>query len=123
MSIRTDRIASLIREELGTMLSREFSGSAEFGFATVTEVRVTPDLRLARVFVSVLGSQEKQERTMERIQVQRKHYRSELGRRINLRFVPDVEFRHDTSLDNAMHIESLLRQVRKEEKKDDTAEE
>lgn len=119
MSIRTERVASLIKEELGTMLSRAFSGSAEYGFATVTEARVTPDLRTARVFVSVMGSKEKQEKTMAQIEKQKGHYRSMLGSRINLKFVPTIEFHHDKSLDNAMHIESLIKQIHKDDKKEE----
>jgi ribosome-binding factor A len=117
MSIRTERVASLIREELGTMLSRAFSGSSEYGFTTVTEARVTPDLRIARVFVSIMGTKEKQEKTMKQIEKHKGHYRSELGSRINLKFVPTLEFRQDTSLDNAMHIEELIKQIHKDDKK------
>jgi ribosome-binding factor A len=116
MSIRTERVASLIRQELGTMLSREFSGSEEFGFATVTETRITPDLRVARVHVSIMGSEEKQEKTMRFIQNQKGHYRSELGSRISLRFTPELEFFHDKSLDRAMHIENLIKQIHKDDK-------
>lgn len=115
MSIRTERVASLIREELGTMLSRAFSGSNEYGFTTVTEARVTPDLRTARVFVSIMGSKEKQEKTMAMIEKKKGFYRSELGSRINLKFVPTIEFRLDTSLDNAMHIEALIKQIHKDD--------
>jgi|APIni6443716594_1056825.scaffolds.fasta_scaffold1668434_2 ribosome-binding factor A len=119
MSIRTERVASLIREEIGTMLSRAFSGSSEFGFATVTEARVTPDLRIARVFVSIMGSKEKQEKTMKQIEKRKGHYRSELGSKINLKFVPTLEFHHDTSLDNALHIEELIKQIHKDDKKEE----
>jgi ribosome-binding factor A len=115
MSIRTERVASLIREELGTMLSREFSGSGEYGFTTVTEARVTPDLRTARIFVSIMGPKAKQEKTMAQIEKKKGYYRSELGSRINLKFVPVIEFRLDTSLDNAMHIESLIKQIHKDD--------
>jgi ribosome-binding factor A len=115
MSIRTERVASLIREELGTMLSRAFSGSNEYGFTTVTEARVTPDLRTARIFVSIMGSKEKQEKTMAMIEKKKGFYRSELGSRINLKFVPTIEFRLDTSLDNAMHIEALIKQIHKDD--------
>ena len=54
MSVRTERVASLIRHEVGTIISREDSGG-ELGFRTVTEVRVTPDLKLAKIYVSILG--------------------------------------------------------------------
>ncbi len=117
MSIRTERVASLIREELGTMLSREFSGSMEFGFTTVTETRVTPDLRTARVFVSIMGSAAKVEKTMAQIEKKKGFYRSELAERINLKFAPTIEFRLDRSLDNAMHIESLIKEIHKDDPK------
>lgn len=117
MSIRTERVASLIREELGTMLSREFSGSMEFGFTTVTETRVTPDLRTARVFVSIMGSAAKVEKTMAQIEKKKGYYRSELAERINLKFAPTIEFRLDKSLDNAMHIEDLIKQIHKDDPK------
>ncbi len=116
MSIRTERVASLIMKELGTMLSREFSGSQEFGFATVTETRMTPDLRVARIHVSIMGSEEKQVKTMQYIENQKSHYRSMLGSRISLRFTPELEFFHDRSLDNAIHIEELIKQIHKNDK-------
>lgn len=115
MSIRTERVASLIMKELGTMLSREFSGSAEFGFTTVTETRVTPDLRVARVHISIMGSEEKQLKTMKFIESQKGHYRSALSSRVSLRFTPELEFFHDKSLDNAMHIENLIKQIHKDD--------
>lgn len=105
------------------MLSRAFSGSHEYGFTTVTEARVTPDLRTARIFVSVMGSKEKQEKTMAQIEKKKGHYRSELGSRINLKFVPTLEFRLDTSLDNAMHIEALIKQIHKDDVPDTPKEE
>ena len=115
MSIRTERVASLIRQELGMILSREFNGSDDYGFATVTETRVTPDLRIARVHVSILGSEEKQQNTMKSIENQKGHFRSMLGSRIKLRFTPELEFFHDTSLDTAMHIEELIKKIHKED--------
>lgn len=117
MSIRSERVASLIRQELGAIISREFNGSGEFGFATVTETRMTPDLRVARVFISILGSDEKREKTLRYIENQKGHYRSIIGSRINLKFVPELEFHHDTSLDRAMHIEELIRQIHNDKKK------
>lgn len=118
MSIRTEKVASLVRQELGTILSREFSGSAKYGFTTVTEARMTPDLRVARVFVSIMGSDEKKEKTFKQIENQKGHYRSMLGSRLNLKFVPTLEFHHDTSLDNAMHIEKLIKEIHKNDKKE-----
>ena len=117
MSIRAEKVASVVREELGMIISRELNGSGEYGFATVTEARMTPDLRIARVFVSILGNDEKVERTLRYIENQKGHYRSLIGSRLKLRFTPALEFHHDKSLDNAMHIEELIRQIHKDDKK------
>ena len=117
MSIRTEKVASLVRQELGSIISRELNGSGAYGFATVTEARMTPDLRVARVFVSILGSDEKKEKTLKYIEKQKGHYRSLIGSKLNLKFTPALEFHHDTSLDNAMHIEELIRQIHKDDKK------
>ncbi len=119
MSIRSERVASVIKQELGSIISRNLNGNGEYGFATVTEARITPDLRLARVFVSILGPAEKIEKTLRYIQNQKGHYRSLMGKALHLKFTPELEFHHDTSLDNAMHIEELIRQIHKDDKKSD----
>lgn len=119
MSIRAEKVASVIRQELGNIISRELNGSGSYGFATVTETRMTPDLRIARVFISILGDEEKRAKTFQHIESQKGHYRSLIGSRLKLRFTPSIEFFHDTSLDNAMHIEELIRQIHKNDKKDE----
>lgn len=117
MSIRSEKVASVIKQELGTIISRDLNGSGEYGFATVTEARMTPDLRLARVFVSILGSDEKKVKTLRYIENQKAHYRSLIGNALHLKFTPVLEFHHDTSLDNAMHIEELIKQIHQDDKK------
>jgi ribosome-binding factor A len=119
MSIRSEKVASLIKQELGVEISRDLNGSGEYGFATVTEARMTPDLRIVRVFVSILGSEEKREKTLKYIHHQKGHYRSIISSRVNLKFTPVLEFHLDTSLDNAMHIEELIKQIHKDDKKSD----
>lgn len=115
MSIRAEKVASVVRQELGIIISRECNGSGEYGFATVTETRMTPDLRTARIFVSIMGDAEKRERTLQYIESQKGHYRSLIGGRLKLRFTPVLEFFHDTSLDNAMHIEALIKKIHQDE--------
>ena len=87
-------------------------GMAAFGGAmvTVSEVRVSPDLSVAKVYVSIFPS-EKQESVMDTLQQNLKSYRGELGRQVGrqLRIVPDLVFYLDTSLDYAEHIEELLK--------------
>ena len=118
MSIRTERVASLIKEEIGAILTREYNDPT-LGFMTVTDVRVTPDLRLARVFFSVLGPEKVREKTMRFLEAERSHIRGLVGSRLRLRFVPDLEFRLDTTLDRVDRINALLKEIHKEKPEGD----
>lgn len=77
---------------------------------TVSEVRISPDLSIAKVFVSIFPS-EKQGSVMQILEENKKSIRGELGREVSsqLRIVPDIDFLLDTSLDYAAHIDELLR--------------
>ena len=87
-------------------------GMATFGGAmvTVSEVRISPDLSIAKVFVSIFPS-DKQGQVMSILEDNKKAIRGELGRQVSsqLRIVPEIDFMLDTSLDYAQHIEELLR--------------
>ncbi len=87
-------------------------GMATFGGAmvTVSEVRISPDLSIAKVFVSIFPS-DKQGQVMNILEDNKKAIRGELGRQVSsqLRIVPEIDFMLDTSLDYAQHIEELLR--------------
>lgn len=108
---RTDRVNALLQRELGTLISEEL-GDPRIAFATVTAVEVTPDLRSARVHVSVLGDDEALRSTMAALTEARPYLRHELGRRTELRFVPDLTFVSDTSAARAIRIDTLLRKAR-----------
>ena len=64
MSIRTEKVSSLIKHEIGTILSRGFSDS-NVGFVTVTDVHITPDLKTAKIYVSIFGSEETKEKSLK----------------------------------------------------------
>ena len=87
-------------------------GMAAFGGAmlTVSEVRISPDLSIAKVYVSIFPSA-KQKEVMETLEQEKKSIRGELGRQVakQLRIVPELDFYLDTSLDYAEHIEELLK--------------
>lgn len=87
-------------------------GMAAFGGAmlTVSEVRISPDLSIAKVYVSIFPSS-KQKEVMETLEQEKKSIRGELGRQVakQLRIVPELDFYLDSSLDYAEHIEQLLK--------------
>ena len=105
---RSDRVNSLLQRELATLISEELR-DPRIVFATVTSVETTGDLRLARIFVSVLGDDETARETMRALDEAKPYIRHEIGERVDLRFVPDIEFVSDRSAARAARISSLLR--------------
>jgi ribosome-binding factor A len=113
MSLRTERVASLIKEEVGMYFTREYRDPS-YGFLTVTEVHMTPDLKIAKIYVSVMGSAEMKTRTMTMLEDHKSEIRSFIGSHMRLKFTPSVQFFMDETLDRVERIESLIKQLRKD---------
>jgi ribosome-binding factor A len=109
---RADRVAEGIREEVARFLAGGVKDPRIVGLVTVTAVDVTPDLRYARVFVSVLGSEEERKATFEGLASLAAHLRARVARALRLRFAPELEFRHDPSVERASRIATLLSQLK-----------
>ena len=107
MSHRRLRVADRIRTGLASLLMREVSAPA-LGFVTVTEVRMSTDLRYARVFVSVMGDAEAERTSLEALERAAGFLRRAIGQRIRLRHVPELRFVPDKTLDESDRIEELL---------------
>ena len=109
-STRQLKVARQLQRDLAEIIRSR--GMAAFGGAmlTVSEVRISPDLSIAKVYVSIFPS-EKQKEVMETLEQEKKSIRGELGRQVakQLRIVPELDFYLDTSLDYAEHIEELLK--------------
>jgi ribosome-binding factor A len=114
MSIRPARVASLIKEEIGAILIREYSGLSH-GFTTVTDVTVTGDLRIAKVYFSIMGTPEVQRKTMEMLEDERGHIRGIVGSHLHMRFVPELQFFHDTTMDRVDRINTLIREIHRKD--------
>jgi ribosome-binding factor A len=95
------------------MIAGELKDPRIAGLVTVTEVRVTPDLRQARVFVSVFGTPGEQNNTIAGLAAAAGFVRREIGERLQLRRSPEIHFLLDRSEEYGQHIEDLLRQTRK----------
>ena len=104
---RTDRVRDRIRTELADILHTRVK-DPRIGFVTVTTVELSDDLRHARVAISVFGSPEEKTRTLEGLRAATAFIRGELGRRLALRRVPEIQFLADESLDQLDQIERLL---------------
>ncbi len=81
------------------------------GFVTITGVEVTPDLHLARVFFSVIGDEKARRETQRGLESSAPYLRRELGRHLRMRYVPDILFQFDASLEYGNRIESLLKEI------------
>jgi ribosome-binding factor A len=110
MSIRTERVASVIREEIGAILIREFGGGTP-GFTTVTDVRMTPDLKIAKVYFSVFGDAAVKKKTMAMLEGERAHIRQLVGSHLRMKFTPALHFYLDDTLDHVDRINSLLKKI------------
>ncbi len=108
---RTQRVAQLLREEINTMIQRDLKDPL-IGMATISEVRVTEDLKHARVYVSIIGDEEARSNTLTGLERARSRIRGELGRRLDLRHIPQLEFVLDRSAEYAQNIEALLQKLR-----------
>jgi ribosome-binding factor A len=115
MSIRTERVASLIKEEIASLLVREFSDPSH-GFTTVTDVTVTPDLRIARVYFSVFGKPEVKEKTMAMLEEKKSYIRGVLGSRMKIRFVPELQFHLDGTMDRVERLDQIFRKIHEGDK-------
>ena len=107
-SIRQNRIEGVIQEELAMYFQRNMHEVCLGAMVSVTVVRITPDLSLARVYLSIFAGPEK-EVVLKNIQENSGKVRGEVGRRLkNMRKIPELIFKIDDSLDYAMEIQDLL---------------
>ncbi len=109
MSQRTERVQKLARQVLGELIHD--LKDPRIGFATITAVRITPDLRHARVWVSVMGSEDEQKTTMEGLDSATPYLRKELGRQMRLRYLPELIFELDHQVEEAVRVEKLLHKL------------
>ena len=109
---RADRVAEAIREEIATFLAEDAKDPRITRLVTVTGVEVTRDLRHAKVFVSVMGTDAERAQIFEGLASAAAHLRPRVGRALRLRLAPEITFLPDQSIERAARIESLLAQIK-----------
>ncbi len=110
---RLDRVNHLIKEEVSLLLQRELK-DPRLGFVTVTEVETTKDLRLAKIYVSVLGTEEQWTSSLQGLTSARGFIRHWLRDHLDLRVTPVLEFRADRSMEHAAHIQAIFKRLASE---------
>ena len=104
---RLERVNQLMKEEISRLVQRELK-DPRLGFVTITEVDVTPDLRQAKVYVSVLGSEDKWVASFKAMESARGFIWSALRKNLDLRVTPQLLFRPDRSMEHAARMSALL---------------
>ena len=113
-SQRLQRVSNLLRAEISTILLRKIK-DPRISLTTITEINVAPDLKNATIFVSVYGNSEQQEKVMQGLGSAANFIRSELMRVLDLRPIPQLQFKLDEALARGTHILDILDQVLDEE--------
>ncbi len=111
---RADRVSGQLEEEIGRLIQRELK-DPRIGFVSITKVVLSRDLRYAKVFFSTYGDEAAKQRSLEGLHSALGFIRGELGRRLTLRYMPELEFRIDESMEYAFHIEEIIHQLKKEQ--------
>ena len=107
---RSEKVAEAIHEMVSELLIKGLK-DPRIGFVTITGVKVTDDLHLATIYFTVIGSDEEKSATGKGLNSARGYIRKEMGRNLRMRYVPDIAFRYDESVEYGNRIESLLKEI------------
>jgi len=110
---RSEKVADLIQKEISQMLVKSIK-DPRIGFVTITRVNVSEDCRLAKVYFSVAGTLEERESSVKGLDSAKGYVRKELGRRIRLRYTPEIIFQFDPSIEYSIHMEELIQSIHRE---------
>lgn len=113
---RSKRLSVLLREEVADIILRKLK-DPRLGFITVTDVELSDDLRIAKVFVSVLKAEDK-EITLQILNEAKGFVRSEIAKRLRIKIIPNFEFLFDESIERGFRIDTLLKQIKKDSEED-----
>jgi len=111
--VRVEKLQELMKQEISDIVLHELK-DPRIGFVTVTSVACTEDLREAKIYVSIMGDEKAARDSLHGLNSSLGFVRREIGRRIRLRFTPEISFALDASLDYSDHIQRLLNEIHKE---------
>ena len=113
MSDRLARVRENVKETVSMMLEREIK-DPRIGFVTITDVDISADLRHCKIFFSSLGGEKQHEKALAGLQSAKGFIRSELGKRLRMKYTPEIEFHFDTSVEQGVRIAEILNKIKKE---------
>ncbi|TAN42180.1 MAG: 30S ribosome-binding factor RbfA [Nitrospirae bacterium] len=110
---RSQRVGDLIREEIAEIIMNKLK-DPRIGFVTVTGVDLSPDMKSARIFVSIL-KEEEQGHSLEALNSSRAFMRSILGKRLRMKYIPHLDFKLDESINYGFKIDKILKDIREKD--------
>ena len=111
---RSEKVADLIQREVSEMLVKSIK-DPRIGFVTITRVTVSQDCRFAKIYFSVAGTLAERENSGKGLDSAKGYVRRELGRRLQLRYTPEIVFQFDPSIEYAIHMEEVIRNIHRGE--------
>jgi ribosome-binding factor A len=116
---RADRVSDLLKEEISQLLLREVK-DPHIGFITITDVEVSKDLHVAKVYYTILGDKKQLSESAQALNRVSRFIKRQLGKRLRMRYIPDIIFRYDYSLEYGDKIDHILSRLENPEKTDTT---
>ena len=115
MTLKAEKVAGIIQKEVSEIIQFQLK-DPKIGFITITDVTVTNDLSIAKVYVSFLGQKAREEAGMKALDRSKGYIRSELAKRMSMRKVPELHFLIDDSLERGNKIERILYEINQDKK-------
>ena len=116
---RSDRVSDLLKEEISQLLLREVK-DPHIGFITITDVEVSKDLQVAKVYYTILGDEKQLRESAQALSRVSRFIKRQLGKKLRMRHIPDIIFKYDHSLDYGDKIDHILSHLDNSEKTNNT---
>ena len=111
---RKDRVGDLLKREIAQIIQNQLKDPG-LGFVTITGAKLSADLKQARIFYSVLGDEDSKEKTASALKRASGFVQNEIGRRLKLKYTPEILFQFDESIEYGAHIEELIEKIHRDE--------
>lgn len=115
MQYRSGRLSEEIKREISKMILDEIKDPRIKGMVSITDINVTRDLRYAKVYISIYGNEEEKKETIEGLKSASGYIRHEIGKRIKMRYTPEISFELDRSIEYGAHISEVLKELKNRE--------
>ncbi|MBU0633498.1 MAG: 30S ribosome-binding factor RbfA [Candidatus Omnitrophica bacterium] len=113
MSLRSEKVAQWLKEEVSKIIHDEIK-DPRIGFLTISKVEISADLRFAKIYYSILGTEEQKKNAQQGLKSAYKYIRRLLGERLKIKFTPDICFKLDKSCEYSMRMNELFEKIKQD---------